>query len=97
MFGKEALVGLICGFTLAICNFGKLLLFDKVPWLVALAVCIALLLTVLLAKIIGALLPILANKLKLDPAVMANPIITTIVDAGSLLVYFKVASLLLGL
>ena len=97
VFGKEALVGLICGLTLAICNFGKLLLFDKVPWLVALAVCIALLLTVLLAKIIGALLPILANKLKLDPAVMANPIITTIVDAGSLLVYFKVASLLLGL
>ena len=97
VFGKEALVGMICGLTLAICNFGKLLLFDKVPWLVALAVCIALLLTVLLAKIIGALLPILANKLKLDPAVMANPIITTIVDAGSLLVYFKVASLLLGL
>lgn len=97
VFMKEAFVGLVCGLTLAICNFGKLLLFDKVSWLVALAVCVSLLLTVLLAKIIGALLPILAHKLKLDPAVMANPIITTIVDAGSLLVYFKVASLLLGL
>ena len=97
VFMKEALVGIVCGLTLAICNFVKLLVFDKVKWLVALAVCISLFLTVLLAKVIGALLPILANKLKLDPAVMANPIITTIVDAGSLLVYFKVASLLLGL
>ena len=54
-------------------------------------------LTVLFAKIIGAILPILADKIKLDPAVMANPIITTIVDAGSLFVYFQVASMLLGL
>ena len=65
--------------------------------MVSLVVCLALFLTVLLAKIIGALLPILADKIHLDPAVMANPIITTIVDAGSLLVYFKVASMLLGL
>ena len=63
----------------------------------ALIVCLSLFLTVLLAKIIGAILPILADKLKLDPAVMANPIITTIVDAGSLIVYFKIASVLLGL
>ena len=65
--------------------------------MIALVVCLALFLTVLLAKIIGALLPILADKLKLDPAVMANPMITTIVDAGSLLVYFKVATMLLGI
>ena len=65
--------------------------------MVAFVVCLSLFLTVLLAKIIGALLPILADKIHLDPAVMANPIITTIVDAGSLLVYFKVASILLGL
>lgn len=94
---KESTVGIICGLTLAICNFFKLLLFDKVTFIVALIVCVSLFLTVLLAKIIGAILPILADKLKLDPAVMANPIITTIVDAGSLIVYFKIASLLLGL
>lgn len=94
---KESTVGIICGLTLAICNFFKLLLFDKVSVVVAAIVCISLFLTVLLAKIIGAALPILADKVKLDPAVMANPIITTIVDAGSLIVYFKIASLLLGL
>lgn len=94
---KESTVGIICGLTLAICNFFKLLLFDKVSFIVALIVCLSLFLTVLLAKIIGAILPILADKVKLDPAVMANPIITTIVDAGSLIVYFKIASMLLGL
>lgn len=94
---KEAMVGIICGLTLAIANFFKLILFDKVTKMIALVVCLSLFLTVLLAKIIGAILPILADKLHLDPAVMANPIITTIVDAGSLLVYFKVASILLGL
>ncbi len=94
---KESTVGIICGFTLSICNFFKLLLFDKVTFTVALIVCLSLFLTVLLAKIIGAILPILADKLKLDPAVMANPIITTIVDAGSLIVYFKIASLILHL
>ena len=94
---KECIVGIICGLTLSVCNFFKLLLFDQVGWLIALVVCLALFLTVLLAKIIGALLPILADKVHLDPAVMANPIITTIVDAGSLLVYFKVATMLLGI
>ena len=94
---KEFLVGVICGLTLAVCNFIKLILFDGTTKMVALVVCLALFLTVLLAKIIGALLPILADKIHLDPAVMANPIITTIVDAGSLLVYFQIASWLLGL
>ena len=78
-------------------NFFKLILLDKVTMLVAAVVCISLFLTVLLAKIIGAILPILAAKVKLDPAVMANPIITTIVDAGSLFVYFTVATMLLGI
>ena len=94
---KEGLVGIICGFTLSFANFFKLLWFDKVGVMVALVVCLSLFLTVLFAKIIGAILPILAAKIKLDPAVMANPIITTIVDAGSLFVYFQVASMLLGL
>lgn len=94
---KESIVGIICGLTLAVCNFFKLWLLDGTTVLVSFVVCLSLFLTVLLAKVIGALLPIIADKLKLDPAVMANPIITTIVDAGSLLVYFKVATLLLGL
>ena len=94
---KEFTIGIICGLTLAVCNFFKLILFDKVTKMVALVVCLSLFLTVMLAKVIGAILPILADKLHLDPAVMANPIITTIVDAGSLLVYFQVASFLLGL
>ncbi len=94
---KELSVGIICGLTLAICNFVKLLIFDKISILFASIVCIALFLTVLLAKIIGAILPILADKIHLDPAVMANPIITTIVDALSLLVYFQIASTLLGI
>ena len=94
---KESLVGIICGLTLSICNFFKLLLFDRVEIMIALVVCLSLFLTVLFAKIIGAILPILADKVHLDPAVMANPIITTIVDAGSLFLYFQVASILLGL
>lgn len=94
---KESIVGIICGLTLAICNFFKLIWFDRVTAMVSFVVCLSLFLTVLFAKIIGAILPILADKVKLDPAVMANPIITTIVDAGSLFVYFQVASMILGL
>lgn len=94
---KESIVGIVCGLTLAICNFVKLLLFDQVEILVALVVCLSLFLTVLFAKIIGSILPILADRLHLDPAVMANPIITTIVDAGSLFVYFYVATIILGI
>ena len=64
---------------------------------VSLVISITLVLTIFLAKAIGSILPIFAEKFKMDPAVMANPIITTIVDAGSLLVYFKVATMLLGI
>lgn len=94
---KESLVGVICGLTLSICNFFKLILIDRIEIMIAFVVCLSLFLTVLFAKIIGAILPILADKINLDPAVMANPIITTIVDAGSLFLYFQVASILLGL
>lgn len=94
---KESVIGIVCGLTLAICNFIKLIVFDKVSWLIALVVCLSLFITIIAAKIIGSTLPIIANKLKLDPAVMANPLITTIVDAGSLLIYFGVAKLLLNL
>ncbi len=94
---KEARVAVLCGLTLAICNFAKLLLFDKVAVTVAAVVCITLVATVFIAKIIGCTLPILAKKIGFDPAVMASPFITTIVDAVSLLVYFRVAAMFLKL
>ena len=65
--------------------------------LVAASVCLTLVAAVVIAMIIGCLLPILAKRLGFDPAVMASPFITTIVDAMSLLVYFRVASAILGL
>ena len=94
---KEIREALICGITLSAANFAKLLLLDKVGVLVAASVCLTLVAAVVIAMIIGCLLPILAKRLGFDPAVMASPFITTIVDAMSLLVYFRVASAILGL
>ncbi len=92
---KEFRVAFFCGITLAAVNFGRLLLMDEVSVLVAAIVSLSMILTIILAKFIGCLLPILAKKVHLDPAVMANPFISTIVDALSLLIYFQVATLLL--
>ena len=94
---KELRVSILCGVVLAIANFIKLLLLDKIEILVAAVVCSTLVITVCVAKLIGSSLPILAKRLGFDPAVMASPFITTIVDACSLLIYFKIASLLLGI
>lgn len=94
---KEFRVAFWCGLMLAIVNFGRLMLTDNVSATIAGVVSISMLLTVLLAKFIGCTLPILAKKLHLDPAVMANPFITTILDATSLLIYFRVAALMLEL
>lgn len=94
---KEIRVAVLAGITLAIANFAKLLLIDKVTTSVALVVCLTLVVTVIIAKIIGCSLPILAKKIGFDPAVMASPFITTIVDAISLIVYFQIATHLLGL
>ncbi len=94
---KEMRVGLMCGITLAVCNFAKILLFDRLllqnPVTVeqALVVSVALMSTVIFAKLIGACLPILAKRLGLDPTVVASPFITTVVDAASLLLYFGTA------
>lgn len=94
---KEFRVAILCSIVLGICNFGKMLIIDRVGVPVALSVCATLCITVIIAKFIGTILPILAKKIGFDPAVMASPFITTIVDACSLLVYFQVASLILGL
>jgi len=92
---KELRVALLCGLTLGVANFAKLLLFDKVTVTVALVVCITLACAVLMAKLVGCILPMIAKKIGFDPAVMASPFITTIVDALSLLVYFKIATTIL--
>ena len=94
---KELKVSILCGLTLAIINFLRLILMDKLEVLVSAVVCLTLFVTVLLSKLIGGVLPLIAKKLGFDPAVMASPFITTIVDALSLLTYFKIASVLLNL
>ena len=92
---KEMRVALLCGITLAAANFLKLLFFDRVGVTVALVVCLTLVAAVLIAKVVGCTLPLLAKKVGFDPAVMASPFITTIVDVLSLLVYFRIAAALL--
>ena len=94
---KEFRVALLCGLTLFVVCYGKLLLFDRVGGAVALVICLTLLCTLLIAKIVGSVLPMLAQKIGLDPAVMASPFITTIVDALSLIIYFNIATKMLGL
>lgn len=92
---KEIRVSVLCGLSLAVVNFVKLLLIDRLSATVALAICVTLVFVVFFAKIVGALIPMLAEKLGFDPAVMASPFITTIVDALSLLIYFGVAKAIL--
>lgn len=94
---KEFRVGILIGLTLALTNFIKLMLFDKVGLIISLVICVTLIITIILAKLIGCILPILAKKLGFDPAVMASPFITTIVDACSLIIYFKIAVLFLNI
>ena len=94
---KEIRVAFMCGVTLAIAGFAKVIIVDHVEITVALVVSITLCVTVLIAKFIGCSLPILVKKLGFDPAVMVSPFITTAVDAISLLLYFNVASALLNI
>ena len=92
---REFRVAILCGGTLALCNFAKLIFLDGILPPVAAVVCLTLLCTVILSQLIGGLLPVIAEKLKMDPAVMASPLITTIVDTTTLLVYFNIARTLL--
>ena len=99
---KECRVALLCGVSLALVNFLKLMLFDRlvmhnehITVLVAFVVCLTMVVTIFIAKFVGCTLPMLAKKLGFDPAVMASPFITTIVDAISLIVYFGIATALL--
>ena len=92
---KESFVSLMCGATLAVANFAKLMLIDRVSLLVAAVVCLVV--VVLVSNIVGCALPVLAKRVGFDPAVMASPLITTIVDAVALIIYFNIAKLLLGI
>ncbi len=101
---KEIRTSVLCGVVLAVVCFGKIWLIDRmlmgntdITLMVNAVVCLALLVTVVLAKIVGAILPMVAKLIKVDPAVMASPFITTIVDALSLLVYFLFAKGMLQL
>lgn len=94
---KESRVAVLCGVVLAGANFLKLLFLDRVGMPVAAVVCLTLVLTVFIAKIVGCTLPMFAKKVGFDPAVMASPFITTIVDAISLMIYFQIAASLLQL
>ena len=101
---KEIRVAVLCGICLAIANFAKMMIVDHwlfhnpaVTPIVAAVVCLTLVGTVICAKTVGCILPMLAEKLGFDPAVMASPFISTVVDALSLLIYFQFAKLLLGL
>ena len=94
---KELRVAVMCGITLAAVNFVKLLIVDRIPMEIAAIVCLTLVVVVIFAKFIGCCLPLLADRIHLDPAVMASPLITTIVDAVSLLTYFQIATHILHL
>ena len=100
---KELRTAILCGVALAVVCFVKIWLVDKllmgnesITLMIDAVVCLALMVTVVFAKVVGGTLPLIAKALKLDPAVMASPFITTIVDALSLLVYFLFARMLLG-
>jgi len=107
VIGKELRVGIICGILLGIINFCKIMIIDHLLLnafggytleqviMINATVCVTVAITVVVAKLVGCILPILAKTVKLDPAVMASPFITTIVDAISLLIYFAVSNIFL--
>ena len=88
---KEVRVAMVCGLALAVINYFKIIYLDGIPSNVALVVSLTLVCAVMIAKIVGAILPMVAIKIKVDPAIMASPLITTIADALSLMVYFIIA------
>ena len=96
LFGKEAMVSLMVGIPLGIINFLRVYLTDGAP-MVAMTISLALVATIVMANTLGVFFPVLARRLKIDPALMATPMIATIVDILSMLIYFSLASVLLGL
>lgn len=91
---KELRVGAICGVVLGFVNFIRILVLGGTPMAVNITVSISLAITVVVSKTIGCMLPMLAKKLRFDPAIMAGPLITTVVDSVSLVIFFNVAKIL---
>ena len=94
---KEFRISIIVGVILSLINLLRLIVIEKVAFTIAVIISLTTIVTVVSAKLVGGSLPIIAKKIGLDPAIMAGPLITTIVDALSLIVYFAIASALLGL
>lgn len=98
---KELRVSILCGLTLAAANFVKLMIFDlhsnPNALMIALVVSLTLLGTIMMSKLVGASLPLLASKIGFDPAVMANPLISTVCDSLSLLIYFAISTSILNI
>ena len=94
---KEFKVSIVVASILSSVNFLRLYFFTSAGFMVSLTVCASLFFTIVLAKVVGGIFPIISKKLNLDPAIMASPLITTIVDAFALIVYFAFAKLLLGI
>lgn len=94
---KELKVSLIVGFALVVANFLRLYVLGSTDLMLAITVCASLYFTIVISKMVGGVLPLIAKKLNFDPAIMAGPFITTIVDALALLVYFGTATRLLGI
>ncbi|MDR1903949.1 MAG: magnesium transporter [Treponema sp.] len=90
---KEVRIGLLCGFVLGITNFARIYLMQGKNLLLSVTVTLSVIATIITAKSVGCILPILAKKLRVDPAIMAAPIITTLVDGASLVIYFHIARL----
>lgn len=97
VMARELTVSSLVGVALATVNFGRIILIEKYPTDVALVVSLTLVVTIVLAKMVGGILPILAQLAKIDPAIMAGPLITTIVDALALIAYFSIAGALLNI
>lgn len=94
---KEFRVSVVVGIALAIVNFLRLMYITRASFTVSVTVSLTLFVTIVIAKIVGCVAPIIAKKLRLDPAIMAAPLITTVVDAVALVVYFSIATVLIGI
>ena len=95
VFWKEGMVSILVGIVLGAANFIRLIIMYPGEYMISLTVVLSLFATIIMAKIIGGILPLIAKKLNFDPAIMAAPLITTIVDAFSLIIYFQIAIRLL--
>jgi len=94
---KEVRVGMVCGLFLGLVNFIRVFIMNEQDVLLCLTITLSLFCTILMAKTAGGVLPIFAKRLKIDPAIMSAPLLTTIVDAVSLIIYFSIAKVILGL